>query len=92
MEHTNKKQIIYLLKHINKNLKMIPTAEDLLNKYRFKAGQHIGNSDYDLMAQYAIEFAKLHVQEALKAAHRNMQLPDEDLEFTLDSYSLENIK
>jgi len=44
------------------------------------------------MAQYAIEFAKLHVQEALKAAHRNMQLPDEDLEFTLDSYSLEKIK
>lgn len=31
MEHTNKKQITYLLKHINKNLKMIPTAEEFLD-------------------------------------------------------------
>lgn len=39
-----------------------------------------------------IEFAKYHVKNALKAAHRNMQLPEEDLEFTLNSYSEENIK
>jgi len=44
----------------------IPTAEEFLENYRFKAGEHIGNSDYDLMAKYAIEFAKLHVEAALK--------------------------
>jgi hypothetical protein len=48
----------------------LPTAETLLESYRFKAGEHIGNSDYDLMCKFAIEFAKLHVQEALKAASK----------------------
>lgn len=38
------------------------------------------------------EFAKLHVEAALKAAHRNQQLPEEDLEFTLSAYPLTNIK
>jgi hypothetical protein len=36
----------------------LPTAETLLESYRFKAGEHIGNSDYDLMCKFAIEFAK----------------------------------
>lgn len=39
-----------------------------------------------------IEFAKGHVDEALRASHKNMQLPEEDLEFTLSCYPLENIK
>jgi len=39
-----------------------------------------------------IEFAKLHVTKALTSAHINMQLPIEDLEFTLNSYPLTNIK
>ena len=46
----------------------IPTAEILLENYRFKAGEHIGNSDYDLIIAYAIEFAKLHSQATAKAA------------------------
>jgi len=52
----------------------LPTAETLLESYRFKAGEHIGNSDYDLMCKFAIEFAKLHVQEALKVASENAAL------------------
>jgi hypothetical protein len=39
-----------------------------------------------------IEFAKLHVEAALKKAHQQMQLPNEDLEFTLSAYPSENIK
>jgi len=34
----------------------------------------------------------MHVEAALKAVHNNMQLPVEDLEFTLDAYPLSNIK
>jgi hypothetical protein len=49
---------------------------------------NISNSFKEAM----IEFAKLHVTEALTSAHINMQLPIEDLEFTLKSYHLENIK
>jgi hypothetical protein len=52
-------------------MEKIPTAEEFLNKYKFKSGEHIGNSDYDLMAQYAVEFAKLHVRAALEAAAEN---------------------
>lgn len=48
-----------------------PTAEELLENYRFEAGEHIGNRDYDLMCSFAIEFAKIHVEEALKAADNN---------------------
>lgn len=46
----------------------IPTAEEFLNNYKFKVGEHIGNSDFDTIAKYAIEFAKLHVKAALKEA------------------------
>ena len=44
------------------------TAEEFLNKYKFEAGEAIGNKDFDTMALYAREFAKLHVEAALKAA------------------------
>ena len=43
------------------------TAEEFLNNYRFKAGEYIGNSDFDTMAQYAKDFAKLHIKEAIRA-------------------------
>lgn len=43
-------------------------------------------------AELMVEFAKLHVKAALEAAHKNMQLPEEDLEFTLSSYPLNLIK
>lgn len=39
-----------------------------------------------------VEFAKYHVEKALMAVHNEIQLPDEDLEFTQGAYPLENIK
>ena len=42
----------------------LPTAEEFLENYRFKAGEHIGNRDFDTMVQYAKDFAKLHVEAA----------------------------
>jgi hypothetical protein len=64
----------------------IPTAEQFLENYRFKAGEHIGNSDYDLMAKYAIEFAKLHVEAALKEANEKAEMiADENQDFRLQN-------
>lgn len=39
-----------------------------------------------------IKFAKFHVGKALERAHSNMQLPEEDLDFTRNSYPLNSIK
>lgn len=64
------------------------TAEEHFKKY-FKASGYVNQKD---LIEWRIEFTKYHVQLALKAAHRNMQLPEEDLEFTLSSYNLNNIK
>lgn len=41
-------------------------AEELLEDYRFKAGEHIGNSDYRLMVAFAKQFAKLHLEAQTK--------------------------
>jgi hypothetical protein len=38
------------------------------------------------------EYAQIHVKAALKAAHRNFQAPEEDIEFTLSAYPKENIQ
>jgi hypothetical protein len=79
---------------------MTQTAEQWLLNHKtlsvygvveFDEGGYLGVDD-DKVYEIMIEFAKLHVEAALKAAHANMQLPKEDLEFTLQSYPLENIK
>ena len=75
----------------------IPTAEEFLENYRFKAGEHIGNSDYDLMAKYAIDFAKLHVEAALKNCldkyhHSIKEGYDFGSSEIMNSYPLTNIK
>jgi hypothetical protein len=49
-----------------------------------------GRSAYTI--RMMVEFTKLRVEAALKAAHKNMQLPEEDLEFTLKVYPLDLIK
>jgi len=75
-------------------------AEDLLENYKFKAGEHIGNSDYDLMCKFAIEFAKLHVKKALEEASENAittydhiyNVLEVDKNSILNAYSLELIK
>jgi hypothetical protein len=83
---------------------MIPTAETFLNKYKFKAGEYIGNSDFDTMALYAKEFAKLHVEAALKSAWENAEIKQDIFSESgepiyeinhltiLNAYPLENIK
>jgi hypothetical protein len=63
----------------------IPTAETLLESYRFKAGEHIGNSDYDLMCKFAIEFAKLHCEAQSKAILKKVKQ-----EIACDAYSTEH--
>jgi len=67
-------------------MKPIPTAEQLLIN---SVDSHKYGSDVE---ECMIEFARLHVEAALKASHSNMQLPDEDLEYTLSSYPPSNIK
>lgn len=68
---------------------MIPTAEEFLKQFELGS---TGKVDIEDAKEAVIEFAKLHVEAALEAAHSNMQLPKEDLEFTLSSYSLDQIK
>jgi hypothetical protein len=57
----------------NQDRELPKDVTDLLENYKFKAGEHIGNSDYDLMCKFAIEFAKLHVKAALEAATTNRE-------------------
>ncbi len=77
-------------------LNNIPTAEEFFKKFQNEKGFW---NDYDsdsVAADYiqifAIEFAKLHVEQALKNVHHNLQLPNEDYGFIVDSYPLEKIK
>jgi len=64
----------------NSNNKL-PTAEDQLMIY--------GSSN---AIEAMIDFVKLHVKAALKAAHTNFQLPEQDIDFTLNAYPEELIK
>jgi len=67
---------------------MIPTIEEISKTIY----QPIGMTCNEFAIELAKKVSKLHVEAALKAAHRNMQLPEEDLSFTLNAYPLENIK
>ncbi len=72
----------------------IPSAKELLNTIyndNYRSSYKTFYSD-QCIEKAMIEFAKLHVTKALTSAHINMQLPIEDLDFTLNSYPLENIK
>lgn len=73
-----------------------PTAKDFYNKWVELTDKRILDSsiprDNNIMEDLLIEFARLHCEAQAKAIHSNMQLPREDLEFTLDAYPLENIK
>ena len=64
---------------------IIPSAVDFLQNFT-------NNPDDDTIYEAMIAFAKLHVEAALRKAHSNMQLPDEDIDYTLSSYPLANIK
>lgn len=70
----------------------IPTAEEFLD-IKFPNYEDLDNGNIWVnIEETMIEFAKLHVNAALKTVHRNFQAPEEDLEFTINSYPLENIK
>ena len=72
------------------------TAEDFLLNFEqeYFEGAVFGEFAYKHkeVCKAMIEFAKLHVKVALKAAHQNQQLPIEDLEYTMDAYPLNLIK
>ena len=71
---------------------MIPTAEEWLkNKYDVQSSSEVALGGKALTDKM-IEFARLHCMEQAKAILKNMQMEDEDLEFSLSSYPLENIK
>lgn len=57
-----------LLLKLTKMENNIPTAEEFLNNFRFKSEEYIGNSDFEVMEEYARQFAKLHIEAALKTA------------------------
>jgi len=74
-------------------MKQIPTAEEFLKECQ--SNPHKGWSTRKAM----IEFAKLHVEAALKAAYDNIEYTEVDSsvpyvveESILNSYPLENIK
>lgn len=80
-------------------LSKISTAKEILSiiSPSYKTALTLGRENQvEVIGERAeaamIRFAKLHVEEALKAVHSNMQLPKEDLEFILNAYPLTNIK
>lgn len=71
------------------------TAKELINKRLYVTDDGEPESVHDSVSNVKdtmIEFAKYHVEKALKASHSNFQLPEEEIDFTLDAYPLENIK
>lgn len=85
----------------------IPTAKEFLDSYKKTIGVRlISDMSPEQISNYAIEFAKLHVQAALKAASKQAKTKEDvaifaegsyrtqvvDKESILNSYPLENIK
>ena len=96
----------YLQEALNKiNMKKLPTAEQFLlisGCQRMNCNGEDCDFFEDVQPANLIEFAKLHVQAALKAASKNAEInyddeEDGDIVFSinkktiLNSYSLENI-
>jgi hypothetical protein len=63
-----------------------PFAEEFLNNFSFRAGEHIGNKDFETMEEYARQFAKLHCEAQLKAILENAEIKIKDN--YSESYSL----
>jgi len=75
-------------------MEQIPTAEAFL-----KTKNHVESYQYFFISELMIEFAKMHVEAALKAAYDNIEYTEVDSsvpyvveESILNSYPLENIK
>ena len=76
--------------------KRMPTAEELMNSEKYEPDRGISFEDYHgdnaaWVPDMMIEFARLHCLKQAKAILKNLQMEDEDLEFILSSYPLENI-
>jgi hypothetical protein len=78
----------------------IPTAEEFLNNNSFKGHVAMDSVDEDDIITDMIEFAKLHVEAALKEIIKNMNkvrgeddpFYNIDLRQILNAYPLDNIK
>jgi hypothetical protein len=69
------------------------STEELINSIHNEESGAGGDSySYPHIREIMIKFAKYHVTEALKESHNNSQMPEEDLDFTLKCYPLNNIK
>lgn len=83
------------LKTFNEDIDKSTNYNELLSKPTLSAvefAQQFKDPDYDdFWYDCMKEFAKMHVANALKAAHDNMQVDDEDLGFTMDSYPMSRI-
>ena len=82
---------------INESVPTELKAENILSEYNPVFYEDMPNSTgtaytKEDVIDAMIKFAKLHVEKALKAAHSNMQLPDEDMDYTSGSYPNDNIK
>jgi hypothetical protein len=83
----------------------IPTAEEFLEDFDYK-NQELGTDiNYPMIERCMVEFAKLHVEAALKEASENVDMNKEyyeslqegsnggiDMETILSAYPFENIK
>lgn len=72
----------------------IPTAEEFLNNHKFHLVEH-----EEYISTVIIEFAKLHVEAALKQASENAEsivigglISEVNKDSILNAYPLENIK
>ncbi len=82
---------------INESTTPTIDSDSILSKYQVVFFEDAPSStgtayERDDVKEAMVEFAKFHVRKALEKAHINMQLPEEDLEFTLESYPETNIK
>ena len=67
-------------------MEKIPTAEEILNDrvYITQDGIEDVHDSISTVAEAMIEFAKLHVEQALKEAHKNVEMiADEEQDFRL---------
>jgi hypothetical protein len=83
----------------------IPTAEEFLEDFDYE-NQELGTDiNYPMIERCMVEFAKLHVEAALKEASENVDMDKEyyeslqegsnggiDIETILSAYPFENIK
>jgi hypothetical protein len=80
---------------------MVPTAEEFLHSYKKRIGVRlISDMSPKQVSEYAIEFAKLHAEQALKAVSKRttygmLVVPlfnEEQIKSILNAYPPENIK